>query len=101
MIETCEFWMGAGKSIVIALPTFLPVSDTYTVSISPSSIRFIAGRDKVVELPFRNKEAFDRLSFSHEVGIVESSDGNEYPDYITNIAYIEVRNNMREGSRVQ
>lgn len=101
MFETCEFWMGSGRSIVIALPSFLPISETYTVSVSPRSIRFIAGREKVAELPFRNKEAFERLRFNHEVGIIESKNGQDYPDYITNVAYIEVRNEVQQGSSMQ
>jgi hypothetical protein len=89
--------MGEGRSIVIALPQYLPVSDTYTVSVSKNDMRIIAGREKVAEMPLRNREAFDRLSFAHEVGIVESKDGISYPGYITNMAYIEVRNTVQQG----
>lgn len=97
MIENCEFLLGQGRSIVIGLPQYLPVADNYTVSISPQSIRFIAGREKVAEIPYKSSEVFNRLSFAHEVGLVESRDGEHYPDYITNVAYIEVR----KGETVQ
>ena len=96
-MDSCQFMMGQGRSILIGLPEYLPVADTYTVSVSPHSVRFIADRKKIAEIPFDNDEVFERLSFAHEVGLVESKNGIDYPDYITNVAYIEVL----KGDRVQ
>ena len=93
MFERCEFLVEKeGRDILIAIPSVLPISETYTVSVSPKTIRFIAGHKKVTEFPYHSKEVFHRLSFKREVGLIESRDGGEnYPEYLTNVAYIEVR----------
>lgn len=87
--------MGQGKSIVIVIPAALPAADNFTVSICEKSIRFRAGREDIAEIPYTNKEVYNRLSFAHEVGLVEFPQDHPFPDCITNVAYIEVRKTLQ------
>lgn len=87
--------MGQGKSIVIVIPAELPPAETFTVSICKDNIRFRAGRDEIADIPYKNREVYDRLSFAHEVGLVEFPKDQPFPDCITNVAYIEVRKTLQ------
>ena len=87
--------MGQGKSIVIVLPVELPAAETYTVSICEKKIKFRAGHDQIAEVDYKNREVYDRLSFAHEVGVVEYPKDQPFPDCITSVAYIEVRKTVQ------
>lgn len=87
--------MGQGKSIVIVLPVELPHAENFTVSVCQKSIRFRAGFNQIAEIPYSNREVFERLSFAHEVGMVEYPKDQPFPNCITNVAYIEVRKTIQ------
>jgi len=95
LFEECGFLLGEGDSVVIVIPAMLPEAETYTVSVSSSSIKFKAGYNDIAEMHYPGGEIFRRLSTATQVGLVEYPPGwGDFPGHITNLAYIEVRRAM-------
>ena len=95
VFNRCDFLLGQDYTIVIVIPASLPKAETYTVSISRKDIRFRAGYEKVAELPYQGGEIFERIANNVQIGLVEfPPDAAEFPDCITNVAYVEVRRNQ-------
>lgn len=83
--------MGDEQSIAIVIPAELPASETYTVSVSESDVRFRAGYNEIATIPLEHSEVFRRLSDKTQVGLVEYPEGQPFPDCITAVAYVELR----------
>ena len=95
MFEECGFLLGDNDSVVIVIPALLPEAETYTVSVTGSSIRFRAGYNDIAEMEYPGGEVFRRLASLTQVGLVEYPPGwGDFPGHITNVAYIEVRRAM-------
>lgn len=91
MFQKCDFILGNGSSVVIVIPTVLPYAENYTVSVSENDIKFKAGYDEIAFLNYDNHEIYDRIAQHTQVGLVEHRKDADMPDYITNVAYVEVR----------
>lgn len=94
MIDTfhrCDFLIGRDNSVVIIIPANLPKAETYTVSVSDRDIRFKADYHSIAEMGYQGGEVFQRIANNTQVGLVEYIGPGEFPNYITNIAYVEVR----------
>ena len=91
MFLKCDFLYGAGDSIVIVIPAMLPDADTYTVSVSSENIKFKAGFEEIADLAYQGGEIFQRIAQHTQIGVVEYPPGGQFPDVITNVAYVEVR----------
>ena len=90
MFERCDFLIGQDNSVVIVIPERLPAAETYTVSISDRDIKFKADYNYIAEMIYQGGEIFRRIANSIQVGLVEYA-GGEFPEHITNVAYVEVR----------
>ena len=91
MFQRCDFLMGKDNSVVIVIPEHLPKAETYTVSVSSKDIRFRADYDCIAEILYQGGEIFKRIAGAIQVGLVEYSGLGDFPDHITNVAYVEVR----------
>ncbi len=92
MFDRCDFLMGQGDSMVIVLPGLLPkVDTTYTISASPSEISIKAGFNEIARFPYSNENVFRILTMSSQVGIVEYSPKDAFPNAITAVAYVQTR----------
>ena len=94
MFNRCDFLLGEGYSVVIIIPAHLPKAETYTVSVSSRDIRFKAGYDDIAMLAYQGGEVFERIVHNTQVGLVEHIPGQDFPNCITNVAYVEVRRAM-------
>ncbi len=91
VFDRCDFLLGENNSLVIILPVMLPSAENYTVSVSPTELKFKAGYDEIARMPFDNAEVYERLAFTPEVGLVEYVPGDFFPGVITAVAYVEIR----------
>ncbi len=91
MFERCHFLLGEGNSIVIVVPENLPRGEPLTVSVSPEDIQFRSGFEEIADITCDNEEVFRRLARFPQVGLVEYDGEGDFPTYITNTAYVEVR----------
>lgn len=89
--DKCDFLLGQGHSVVIVIPTHLPAADTYTVSVSSKDIKFRAGHEDIASFTYPGGEVYQRIANNIEIGLVEYPPGGEFPNVITNVAYVEVR----------
>jgi len=90
LFKRCDFLLGDGHSIIIVIPGDLPDAETYTVSVSHHDIKFMAGYEKIAELPYQGGEIFERIAHNTQVGLLTKEDG-KFPSHITHVAYVEVR----------
>ena len=91
MFQRCDFMLGRDNSVVIVIPEHLPKAETYTVSVSSKDIRFRADYDCIAEIVYQGGEVFKRIAGAMQVGLVEYPGPGEFPNAITNLAYVEVR----------
>ncbi|MCB9989674.1 MAG: hypothetical protein H6868_10150 [Rhodospirillales bacterium] len=94
MFNRCDFLLGEGQSVVIVVPAHLPYAETYTVAVTEDTIKFRAGFDDIAEMHYPGGEIYKRISGTTQVGLVEYPPEGELPDFITNVAYVEVRRKM-------
>ncbi len=83
--------MGRDDSIVIVIPANLPKAETYTVSVSDRDIKFRADYSCIAEMLYQGGEVFRRIASAIQVGLVEYTGAGDFPNHITNVAYVEVR----------
>lgn len=93
MFSQCGFLLGEGDSVVVVVPERLPPAETYTVSVNNQDLWLRAGYERIaaVPLPPPGSEIYRRLSLLLQVGLVEYDNKDEFPDHITNVAYVELR----------
>ncbi len=94
VFNRCDFLLGEGSSVVIVVPANLPYAETYTVAVTQDQIRFKAGQDAVAEMEYPGGEIYDRIAGSTQIGLLEYPPEGEFPPFITNVAYVEVRRTM-------
>lgn len=94
MFQRCDFLLGNNNTVVIVIPEHLPKAETYTVSVSSKDIRFRADYDCVAEVSYQGGDIFRRIASAMQVGLVEYPGPGDFPNAITNVAYVEVRRAM-------
>jgi hypothetical protein len=92
MFEHCYFITGSNKAIIIVLPCSLPQAEVFTISVSPGNLSFFVDYEPVADVPYDDTDIFDRLSHHHQIGLIEFEEqkSDSVPDYITNVAYVQV-----------
>jgi hypothetical protein len=83
--------LGRDNSVVIVIPASLPKAETYTVSVSDKDIKFRADYKCIAEMLYQGGEVFKRIASAIQIGLVEYSGIGDFPNQITNVAYVEVR----------
>ena len=94
VFNRCDFLLGEGQSVVIVVPAHLPYAETYTVAVTQDQIKFKAGYDDIAEMAYPGGEIYDRIVGHTQIGLVEYPPEGEFPPFITNVAYVEVRRAM-------
>ena len=87
----CDFLLGDKHNVLIVIPEHLPDADTYTVSVTKDHIKFKAGYEEIAEMDYAGGDIFEYFLHSTQVGIIEYADGEDFPQNISNVAYVEVR----------
>lgn len=90
-IDRCDFLLGDKYQVVVVIPEHLPEADTYTVSVTKDHIKFKAGYDEIAAMDYNGTDIFEYFLHSTQVGIVEFLPGEDFPENISNVAYVEVR----------
>lgn len=94
MFSRCDFLLGANQSVVIVVPANLPYAETYTVTVTHDRIKFMADYQDITEMAYPGGEIYDRIAHNTQIGLIEYPPEGEFPPFITNVAYVEVRRSM-------
>ena len=91
MFYKCDFILGDNNSIVIALPDHIPKGVPITLEVHRNTIVFMAGEEKVGDIPCGRRDILQRIVSKAKIGLIEFlSDAQRFPVYISAVATVEV-----------
>lgn len=90
MFSQCGILKGRNNIVVLVVPEILPANGGLKVSISPTYLRFCDHDTEYGKIEYDDRSLYDSLARFPQIGLVEYTGEGDFPEVITNTAYVEV-----------